>query len=361
MATINDVAKLAGVSKGTVSHVFNGTKYTSEAVKRRVYKAAKTLNYKSNYFARTLATNRSKVIGIQLESTTGVMPLFQQKVVNGILKACNEANYYLLLMPKGANDEEYFPIDGLIFMNPKLGDKADLNFPHIWLGRPAQDGIRTASYYVDNDNYQLLYELTQYLLARTQKGILYLNTAEELTVSKDRKQGYCQAIHKNSQALFSKSASSATDIAPTDPAPSTYPQESPASYHYYYDPALNPATFAYDTLQKQFDIGAIDTLIIDNDYMAQGAYRFAQDHQLNIPEDLSIIAISEALASSEFFQPTLSYVDLKEFELGYRMATNLIKLIHREKVEAATIIQSQVKFTESVRNIEEGHDGLFRI
>lgn len=323
MANINDVAKLAGVSKSTVSHVFNNTKYTSEEVTQRVLEAAEKINYKRNYYAKTLATNKSQVIGIQLDSPTGSMNMFQQKVTNGILKVCSDQGYYLLLMPNTAKEKEYFPIDGLIQMNPTLTDLEIVDTPHIWLGRPNYFIIET-SYFVDNDNEKVMERLMDLLLPNIKECVLFMNAPEDMTVSRDREQGFSKAIINNKEF----------DIQ---------------TLHVNYQRGLSPATFAYETLSELWKENNIDTIIVDNDFMAQGVYKFAMDNQLSIPEELSIIAVSESLESSEFFTPPLSYVDLKEEELGEKIAANLIKKINNQDISKREIVKSEIKIKGSLR------------
>ncbi|KOO10804.1 transcriptional regulator, partial [Vibrio xuii] len=60
MATMKDIAKLAGVSTSTVSHVINKSRYVSEEISERVNKAAQELNYTPSALARSLKVNRTK-------------------------------------------------------------------------------------------------------------------------------------------------------------------------------------------------------------------------------------------------------------------------------------------------------------
>ena len=61
--TMRDVAEQAGVSKATVSHVINETRFVEEATKKRVLDAIRSLGYRPNVAARSLTTQRTRVIG----------------------------------------------------------------------------------------------------------------------------------------------------------------------------------------------------------------------------------------------------------------------------------------------------------
>ena len=76
--TIQDVAKLAGVSPSTVSRVINGSAPISEPTKQRVYEAMEMLNYEVNVIASSLRSKRTNVIGVVVSDNAN--PLFAKMV-----------------------------------------------------------------------------------------------------------------------------------------------------------------------------------------------------------------------------------------------------------------------------------------
>ena len=94
VTTIKDVAKHAEVSFTTVSHVLNGTRNVSDAVKQRVLKAVQELQYVPSGIARSLKTNRTHTIGIIIPNNSN--PFFAE-VVRGIEDACFEAGFSAIL------------------------------------------------------------------------------------------------------------------------------------------------------------------------------------------------------------------------------------------------------------------------
>lgn len=66
MATMKDVARLAGVSTSTVSHVINKDRFVSEAITAKVEAAIKELNYAPSALARSLKLNQTHTIGMLL-------------------------------------------------------------------------------------------------------------------------------------------------------------------------------------------------------------------------------------------------------------------------------------------------------
>lgn len=69
MATINDVAKRAGVSTTTVSHVINKTRFVAEETQAAVCAAIKELHYSPSAVARSLKVNHTKSIGLLATSS----------------------------------------------------------------------------------------------------------------------------------------------------------------------------------------------------------------------------------------------------------------------------------------------------
>jgi LacI family transcriptional regulator len=79
MATIRDVAKAAGASTATVSHVLNGSRFVSPDTKARVESAIRTLNYRPHSVARSLRSSRTGTIGVMVSDIAN--PFFADLVL----------------------------------------------------------------------------------------------------------------------------------------------------------------------------------------------------------------------------------------------------------------------------------------
>jgi len=93
MSTIKEVARLANVSVGTVSHVISGSVPVSDQLRRRVTEAIRALDYHPNHIARSLKTSRTRILGIVVPDMT--IPFFPQ-VIRGAEAAARKRNYYLV-------------------------------------------------------------------------------------------------------------------------------------------------------------------------------------------------------------------------------------------------------------------------
>ncbi len=93
MATIKEVADLAGVAVGTVSHVITGSVPVSEPLRRKVWAAIRELDYHPNHVARSLKTSKTRTLGIIVPDMT--IPYFP-KVIRGAEAAARKRGYSLI-------------------------------------------------------------------------------------------------------------------------------------------------------------------------------------------------------------------------------------------------------------------------
>lgn len=94
MATMADVARLAGVSTSTVSHVLNGTRLVGERTRERVVQAISDTGYRHNVLARSLATSSTMALGVAMSASAN--PYFGD-LIRSIESAAHRAGYMLML------------------------------------------------------------------------------------------------------------------------------------------------------------------------------------------------------------------------------------------------------------------------
>jgi len=97
--TIKDVARLAEVSPSTVTRVIQDKSSISQATKKRVRQAMETLNYHPNFNARSLASNKTNVIGVVLPRDTDAFyqNSFFPEVIRGISQIAADHHYLIQL------------------------------------------------------------------------------------------------------------------------------------------------------------------------------------------------------------------------------------------------------------------------
>ncbi len=196
--TIKDVAKLANVSPSTVSRVLTDNPKISLATKERVWKAMKELDYHPNVTARKLATNATRTIGLVLPNDVKLLaenPFFIQ-VLTGITSYAQEKDYYIMITNAGTEEDEINAlnhlfrsnlIDGVIMTVIREDDKCvqflqENSHPFVVIGKPHDtDNIL----WVDNDNFQAMYEVVNHIIRKGNKNIAFVGGNEELTVTKN--------------------------------------------------------------------------------------------------------------------------------------------------------------------------------
>lgn len=205
--TIKEVAKLANVSPSTVSRVLTEHPKISQATKERVWKAMKELDYHPNVTARKLATNATKTIGLVLPNDIKLLaenPFFIQ-VLTGITSYAQAKGYYIMLTNAAAEEGEIEAlnhlfrsnlIDGVIMTVVRENDQCakflnENNHPYVVIGKP-NDTDNTL--WVDNDNFQAMYEMVNYIIRLGNQKIAFIGGSSALTVTKNRRSGYEMAL-----------------------------------------------------------------------------------------------------------------------------------------------------------------------
>lgn len=129
MVTIQDVAKMAGVSVATVSRVLNNSPLVTERTRENVMKAVEVLDYRPNLLGRNLRRTETKMILVLLPSISNP---FYSRVVKGIEAIARENGYNIMLCNTDSKREReliYIQMlqnrlaDGIIFMAPELDNR----------------------------------------------------------------------------------------------------------------------------------------------------------------------------------------------------------------------------------------------
>lgn len=199
MATIYDVAELAGVSPATVSRVFNGTSVSSEKV-AAVRAAAERLKFTPNRAARTLRRQSSEVIGLIIPDIEN--PYFTE-MARGVEDVASEAGYSVVLCNSDAQVEKestYLQIaisehmSGVIIAT--ASEESDLD-PVIATGRPVVAVDRTTRYDVDGvvmANRAAGAAATQDLISAGYRRIAYIGGPSHIDTAAERAAGWREAV-----------------------------------------------------------------------------------------------------------------------------------------------------------------------
>ncbi|QKW43966.1 LacI family DNA-binding transcriptional regulator [Streptomyces microflavus] len=126
--TLLDVARVAGVSKSTVSDALQGSGRVAEATRERVRAVAEELGYRPNSAARRLRRSSTGAIGLHLPQTATRLDYYMNLAFGAVARAQEEGLDVVLLAPAGvaggASGRVASRVDGLLVIDPEVGDSA---------------------------------------------------------------------------------------------------------------------------------------------------------------------------------------------------------------------------------------------
>jgi LacI family transcriptional regulator len=276
--TLEDIAKLAGVSRSTVSRVANEQPNVRDDVRKRVLDVIQTTGYHPNAAARTLASQHSWTIGLILPQSVSFFftDPFYPHLTKGIAHACNQFNYTLALFLVATKDDEekIFPrvsrkglLDGVLVQSGHHGDQwiighlIDAKMPLMVIGRPFRsDNVS----YIDIDNINASHNAVSHLIRSGRKRIGTITGPANSTVGIDRKAGYIKALTERNVGVND------TLIIEGD-------FTEMGGYH----------------AMKQLFSAKPDAIFAASDIMAIGAMRAAREAGLRIPDDIAFIGFDD--------------------------------------------------------------------
>ncbi|AUT68136.1 MULTISPECIES: LacI family DNA-binding transcriptional regulator [Paraburkholderia] len=315
MATIKDVAAIAGVSFTTVSHVVNNTRPVSADVRSKVELAIRQLNYVPSAVARSLKARSTATIGLVVPNSTN--PYFAE-MARGIEDGCARNGYCLFFCNSDddpAKQRNYLRVlqekrvDGLIVAS--AGDDAtlaktlaDSREPLVIVDRNIE-GISADLVQIDHEKGAYL--ATRHLLQLGHSKIGCITGPVETAVSAMRVHGFIRAM-----------AERGIEIAPNGIVESDF-----------------SGSGGYRAAGQLFDTVQPTAIFAGNDMMGIGALRAAAERGLRVPQDCSVIGFDD-IELGRFTYPALSTVGQSVRALGEMAAQTLIERISGTPVGTPT-------------------------
>jgi DNA-binding LacI/PurR family transcriptional regulator len=311
-STSHDVARMARVSRTTVSLVLNNVSGAriNEATRQRVIAAAQQLNYHPNISGRKLALGKSYTLGLVLRQNPDQVfaDMFLLKVLLGVEQAAENANFRVLLKPLAPDNPNGYTelihenhVDGIILSGPRQDDYEILRlhqqgFPIMLIGQLPGSNIP----FVDVNAIDGAKTATRHLieLGHTRIGII-TNAPLEYTSAQQRLEGYRQAHSETGIEL--------------DESLVTIGSYTPVSGHIAMTQlmACSPRPTA---------------VFIASDVVAMGAIQAVKLAGLSIPEDLAIVGYDD-IPLAEYVDPPLTTIRLPAYGLGWAAGERLSRLL----------------------------------
>lgn len=304
---MKDVARQAGVSTSTVSHVINKDRFVSEAITEKVNAAIKSLNYAPSALARSLKLNQTRTIGMLITASTNP---FYSELVRGVERSCFERGYSLVLCNTEGDEQRMNRnletlmqkrVDGLLLLctethqpSPEIVQRYP-SIPTVMMDWAPFDGDSD----LIQDNSLLGGDMaTQYLIDKGYSRIACIAGPLDKTPARLRLEGY--------QAAMQRSGLPVVD-----------------GYIITSDFEFGGGLTAMQTLLALPK--PPQAVFVGNDAMAVGVYQALYQAGLSIPEDMAVVGYDD-IELAAYMTPPLTTIHQPKDELG-ELAIDV--LIHR--------------------------------
>lgn len=327
MSNIKDVAKLAGVSTATVSRALANNYPVAEKTKSKVMEAIQTLGYEPNGMARNLRKMETKTVIVLVPDLQN--PFFFE-VIRGMEDVAAQEGYHIFLGNTNNNVErerEYIQLlnermaDGLILTTARVEKDYIVELSKkkpLVLACEYVEGTEIPS--VSIDNVSSARKAANHLLAAGHKRVAYLSGPMNVVLSRDRMNGYLQALHSK-------------EI----PVDELLIQEGDFSFE-----------SGYLLARKLLSLPAPPTAIFAaSDEMAIGAMKAVKEARLSVPKDVAIVGFDN-IHMSTVVEPALTTISQPKYVIGRTAMEMLLNLIRKVPVSRQqTVLPDELIVRES--------------
>ncbi|RNA68492.1 LacI family DNA-binding transcriptional regulator [Alteribacter keqinensis] len=327
MATIKDIAKMAGVSVTTVSRALNGYSDVNPKTRDRIKKVAEQLNYSPNALARSLVMSKSHTIGLLVSelNRSGAKDMFTYEVMCGINDAASDENYDLILFstnPVKQEQKSYSQlcrerqVEGVIMQgiktdDPYLEEVIESNIPCVLVDVELEgDNVG----YVSTDNVFGAQMAMRHLINLGHENIAMMNGHNQARVSQRRLEGYVKALEEAGLPVYDHYVAEGDYLEP------------------------KAETEAVKLLTDQPEITAI---FCASDLMALGVLRAAERLGRKIPEELSVVGYDD-IVLAQYAHPPLTTVAQDKYQIGYESARLLTAMLQQKTKKRKVILDNQL-------------------
>lgn len=313
--TLEDIARISGVSRSTVSRVVNGDDNVKEETRQRVLDIIHEHNFQPNLLARSLAAGKTRVLGLVIPAGVATIftdPYFPQ-IIQSVSMACNTQNYSVMLWLAEPEYERRMLreilhnglLDGVIVSSMVMNDPIvkslyESKMPFVLIGRhPTLNDVN----YLDVDNIKGAREATEHLLKLGYGRVATITGPLNMIAGHDRYQGYQEGLER-------------------------------------YNIPLRPELVAEGDFTETGGYMAMtqllstkpDAVFVASDMMAVGALRALRGANLRVPQDVAIVGYDDMPQASKT-EPPLTTVRQPIQKMGRLAVDALIEILRHPKNE----------------------------
>ncbi|GAB6100573.1 LacI family transcriptional regulator CcpA [Halanaerocella petrolearia] len=332
--TIKKIAKLADVSKSTVSRVINDSEHVSDEARKKVQQVINETGYIPNSIAKDLQRNKTNTIGVILPR---INTSTFSSAVEGISDTMHENGYSILLTNTRLNTEEEINhlkllkekrVRGILFFATEVTEEHietlnRIDIPVVILGQDTTDLLDFPC--VIHDDLISAKNIVEYLVDQGHKEIGYIGIKEyDVAVGQLRKKGYEEVLKENNLEVKEE---------------------------YMYKDGFSMESGYNGMFEIINNSKKLPTAIFAaTDRLAIGAIKCLKDNGYQVPEDVSIVGIGDS-DISPLITPELTTVRYDHLKAGEEASKILLNYINNKQVKNKLVMDSHIIERESVINI----------
>ncbi|MGF1752607.1 DNA-binding transcriptional regulator CytR [Vibrio makurazakiensis] len=316
MATMKDVAQLAGVSTATVSRALMNPEKVSSSTRKRVEDAVLEAGYSPNSLARNLRRNESKTI---VTIVPDICDPYFTEIIRGIEDAAVEHGYLVLLGDSGQQKKRESSFVNLVFTKQADGmlllgtdhpfdvSKAEQkNLPPMVMACEFAPELELPTVHIDN--LTSAFEAVNYLTQLGHKRIGQISGPKTAALCQFRQQGYQQALRR-----------AGITMNPTFSTIGDFSFEAGAK-----------------AIRQLLALPEPPTAIFcHNDTMAIGAIQEAKKLGLRVPQDLSVVGFDD-IQFAQYCDPPLTTISQPRYEIGRQAMLMMLDVLKGHEVQAGS-------------------------
>ena len=326
MASIIDIAKMANVSKTTVSRVLNNNGYVAKDTREKIERIMKEMNYFPSSFAQNIRTRKSRTIAMMVPDSSNT---FYMEMFKAVEEITLKENYMVILCDTRRNIKNEMnyaekllqrSIDGLLYFTQqrvKENEEFFVDFskkvPTIFMDYAFAEIENIHCVAVEGRNCSR--QAVEYLYRLGKRKIGYINLPKTNSVSFLRYEGYRQGIEKLGLS--------------DDPALMVLAKQ---------ERGRTLVDLGYAATHKLLKENPdVDAIMAASDHLAVGAIKYMRNHKIRVPEKVSVIGFDDT-DLCEIISPTLTTIRQPIKAIGHDAASLLLELINDRPRPANKII-----------------------
>jgi DNA-binding LacI/PurR family transcriptional regulator len=328
--SIKDIARAARVSHPTVSRALSNSPLVKGETAKRIRQIAASLGYRPSAIARSLATKKTKTIGVVV---TSIADPFIADVISGVEEAANDHGYSVFLANSNANPDREVKVvhsfherrvDGILVTASRVGALyvpllSQLKVPIVLINNQHPDETDEFIYSVTIDNIKASTEVMRHLIGLGHKRIAYIGDRGGFQSDIERLAGYKQALALAKYPFLPEL------VVHGDGKPEGGSQ---AMERLLALPNPPTAVFCY------------------NDMSALGALRTLHSRGIKVPEELSLVGFDD-LKIASYTSPLLTTVSQPKQQMGRMAMEMMIKLLSRIDSKTNVKVEGELIVRES--------------